>query len=788
MKNIEILAPAGSYEGMKAAINAGCDAVYIGGTKFGARAYANNLDLEKLKEAIDYAHIYDKKLYLTVNTLLKNNELENELFNYLEPLYECGLDAVIVQDIGVINYIRKNFPNMDIHASTQMTITMPQAIKTFNISNITRVVLSRELSLKEIKYIRDNINIEIEAFVHGALCYCYSGQCLMSSFIGGRSGNRGRCAQPCRMKYNIDKDNKYFLSLKDLNTLTIIPEMINSGINSFKIEGRMKKPEYAAEVSYLYRKYTDIYLEYGFEKYESYINDNLDKDMKSLMDIYNRGGFTNGYYKMQNGKEMMSIERPNHGGILVGNVININKNNAAIKLVEDINKKDILEIRFGEKKYEFTVGENFNKNDIIKTNFYANLSIKIGNKVYRTRNNKLLEDINTKFIKEDKKVGINGKLIAKYGYPLKFILNYNDINVIIESNIVDIAKNRPVTRDDIFKKLNKINNTMFYFKDLKIICDENIFIPMNSIADIKRKAIDELVNKKVSLYKRQSVSEQKILYNSRKQNRQKIIVSISQKDVLKDILDIKEIDVIYLNIQEIFLKDIKNLAEFIKKKNKDCYVVLPYIFRKQTYDLFMKNIDILLDENIDGYVIKNYEQVNFIEDNIFPKKQKEIILDYNLYVMNNSAKAFWNDKNIYNFTAPLELNSKELENFVTDMDLIVYGYTPLMVSTQCVMKNLKNCNHKSSIINMYDKNKNCFFVKNYCEYCYNIIYNILPISLVSEKNIIDKLSPKGIRLDFTFENKEEIKKIINIFINKFVYKKEVNNIKGTKGHFKRGID
>ena len=263
-KKIEILAPAGSVEGMKAAFNAGADAVYMGGSRFGARAYADNPDEEDLKRAIDHAHIHNKKLYLTLNTLLKDSELEDEVYRFLSPYYREGLDGVLIQDFGLLSILKQSFPKLPVHASTQMTITGIEMAKWLEQQGMERIVLSRELSLEEIKDIRQNTRMELELFVQGALCYCYSGQCLMSSVICGRSGNRGRCAQPCRLPYRAegDREGHYLLSPKDICTLSDIPELVESGADSFKIEGRMKKPEYVALttffVSSLYRSLSGI--------------------------------------------------------------------------------------------------------------------------------------------------------------------------------------------------------------------------------------------------------------------------------------------------------------------------------------------------------------------------------------------------------------------------------------------------------------------------------------------------------------------------------------------------
>lgn len=295
-KKIELLSPAGSYETFRAVVSAGADAVYLGMQKFGARAYAENFTEEQVLAALDEAHLFDKKIYLTVNTLFKENEL-CELYKLIRPLYERGLDAVIVQDAGVLRFIKKYFPDLPIHASTQMTVTGYEGAKLLENLGVTRVIPARELTIEEIKKIRQETSLEIECFVHGALCYCYSGMCLMSSFIGGRSGNRGRCAQPCRLPYDLyndgkvltNKNNKFVLNTKDICLIDFIPQLAGAGIDSFKIEGRMKRAEYAAGVVSVYRKYID--------QYENGCFSNVSKaDKQLLFDLFNRDGFSSGYF------------------------------------------------------------------------------------------------------------------------------------------------------------------------------------------------------------------------------------------------------------------------------------------------------------------------------------------------------------------------------------------------------------------------------------------------------------------------------------------------------------
>ena len=312
-RDVEILAPAGSRECLRAAVAAGADAIYLGGTKFGARAYAQNLSEEDLVQAIEYVHIHGRKIYMTVNTLLKDREL-NELYAYLLPYYKAGLDGVIVQDIGAVKFIGEYFPEMPVHASTQMTITNTLGADFLKRYGITRVVPARELSLKEIRDMKKQTGLEMECFVHGALCYCYSGQCLLSSMIGGRSGNRGQCAQPCRLPYQTEgKKPADLMSLKDLCTIDILPELIDAGIDSFKIEGRMKQPEYVYTVVKMYRKYADQYLKLQKEGKGKSSYHVSEADKRELLATYQRRGYCEGYYYQHNGKDMVSLKRPKNG-------------------------------------------------------------------------------------------------------------------------------------------------------------------------------------------------------------------------------------------------------------------------------------------------------------------------------------------------------------------------------------------------------------------------------------------------------------------------------------------
>ena len=486
-KEIEILAPAGSYDSLKAAIAAGADAVYIGGTRFGARAYADNLDKDRMLEVIDYVHMHGRKIYMTVNTLLKESELRDELYEYLLPYYEHGLDAVIVQDLGVLKYIREQFPDLPIHASTQMTVNDVLGAKFLEKLGVERVVTSREMHIDEIRQISEQTDLEIESFVHGALCYCYSGQCLYSSLIGGRSGNRGQCAQPCRLPYkmNGEKKNQYILSLKDICTLEYIPEILEAGICSLKIEGRMKKPEYVALVTAMYRKYVDLYLQKGKAAFK------VDpKDKEKLLDLYNRGGSHGGYYHTQNGREMISIDRPNHAGVPALKVIKCAGKSVTAKALVDIQGGDVVEMP--DQKENFTFSNATKKGQTVtftthqKQNIYKDMILN------RTRNESLIKEIQDSILNRKVKEKIQGKLLLSTETAAKLELSYKDKTVIVYGEKAEEAMNQPMDADRIEKQMRKTGNTEFEFDHLEVELVGNLFVPMQQLNELRRNGLEAL--------------------------------------------------------------------------------------------------------------------------------------------------------------------------------------------------------------------------------------------------------------------------------------------------------
>ena len=786
-QNVEILSPAGSYESMKAAISAGADAVYIGGTRFGARAYADNLQEEAMLEAIDYVHLHGRKIYLTVNTLLKEQEIE-ELYDYLLPYYKQGIDAVIVQDIGVLQFVKEQFPNLPIHASTQMTITNVLGAKFLEKLGVERVVTAREMQLDEIKEIAEQTNLEIESFVHGALCYCYSGQCLYSSLLGGRSGNRGQCAQPCRLPYRMQgtESEQYLMSLKDICTLNCIPELIESGIHSFKIEGRMKRPEYVALVTAMYRKYVDLYFQAG--KAHFHVDE---KDKEMLMDLYNRGGFHEGYYHTKNGREMVSLERPNHAGVPALKVISQKGKTLLVKALVDIHKGDVIELSEDRETFTFAFDVQCGKETQIVTHkrqaFHKNQLL------IRTRNEKLLTDIQRTFLDEKVKEVVNGKLILTEDECASLQLSLGEIVVQTEGEVVQKAVNQPVSAERIEKQMRKTGNTEFELEDLEIDIKGSVFLPMQSINELRRAGLEELKSKILSTYRRESEQrvcpkEMAVFENSKKPS---FYVYVEQKEQLEEVLNHSFVRRIYMDcnlMHRVWMnEEIHAVIREVHDNGKEIYLAMPHIFRKQAVANYEKSYEFLFGADWDGVLVRNYESYEFLRTHNY---QKSIVTDYNLYQFNRYAKNFWCSEKVEGTTAPIELNYKELKSIGQEnSELIVYGHMPMMVSAQCIAKTVKECKKEKQILNFIDRYRKVFSVKNLCDYCYNIIYNTLPTVLTDQKDDILDLNPQALRMHFTVENQALVHNMLELYESIFEGSKNPcePDIAFTRGHFRRGI-
>ena len=831
MGRFELLAPAGSPEALRAAVNAGADAVYIGGSAFGARAYADNADTDSLIDCIRFCHLRGKKLYLTVNTLFKEDELENRLFSFLHPFYEAGLDAVIVQDTGAVDYIAAHFPGLPIHLSTQTAITMAEG--TFSLAEkypcITRVVPARELSLAEIERFRKDSSLEMEIFIHGALCCCYSGQCLMSSMIGGRSGNRGRCAQPCRKLY----DSRYLLSPKDQCLLPVLHELMDIGIDSFKIEGRMKSPEYTAGVVSVYRRYIDKYEKLGSAGYSAWLNSNksmLDADMMLLQDLYNRGGFNAGYLHAHNGPDMMTFDRPNHSGTLVGEVITVRGREAVIRFSAAVFAQDVLEIRAENKKvFEFTLGQGFNACQTFSCITMKDRKAAVGMAVYRTRPNSLLEKLRAEYIDRNVKVPVRMKFTGHLGEACALEISTmgggdasvpelsaaggeishghahsgtcRKTSVRITGAVVEAALKAPSDAASVIKQLSKLGETDFCVDgEIEVELDNNVFIPSGELNRMRREAAEALRNEMIRRFERtageaslstdQEESGEIAVRKTDSGSTPAKIFSVWNERQFDAVVDIHKDDPgtvdIYFNISSFDKAVVESLARKIASlANTSLWLDLPYISRSAVYDRMKKYIVSIAEQYPEiGYIARTREEVYLLKS-IGARYRT----DYNLYVMNGRTAALAETE----YTLPQELSYNELKTVAGDRaELIIYGSQPVMFSAQCVYKNktgrcrlgdtdmLSAGTTLADFVAITDELGHDFRCRQMCDFCYNIIYNSAVLDLRDCADETDELNLRAVRYDFTFEQPDDIKAIIAGL--PLPSREPV-----THGHFHRGI-
>lgn len=724
--NVELLAPAGSMEAFMGAIHAGADAVYLAGNKYGARAYADNFSEEELLFCIRYAHIWGRKVYLTINTLFKERELQ-ELYTYLCPLYEAGLDACIIQDLGVFQYVKQHFPDMELHVSTQMTVTGEYGADFLKELGASRIVPARELSLTEIKQIKVATGLELETFIHGAMCYCYSGQCLFSSILGGRSGNRGKCAQPCRLPYQVEvagkkKEECYPLSLKDMCTLDHLDELIESGIDSFKIEGRMKKPEYAAGVTAVYRKYIDLKKKNPNKKLV--INK---KDISRLKQLYIRSEIQDGYYFKHNGADMVTLENPAYSG----------SNEAVIK---EIREKYILK-------------------------------------------------------KPKKRIDIYVEIIC--GKNAQITIICEDISVTVVGDFVAPAQKQPVTEENLIKQISKLGDTCFEADNIQVFTDDKSFYPLKALNELRRNAVFELENK---------IIEKNSLVHKReaKPFREDIFVNDSLKSRKKDqynsfniqISTIEQLNVVeeFVNCHEEKVNRVYIESELILQNDfatgipgNKLYIALPYCMRQKDVIKMEKLVAHAKEHGYNGFLVRNIEEYAYLYG---CKYEGLLVADAGLYVWNTYTRRFWEER-MDGLTYPYELNKKEASHLFEDSscEKVVYGRIPMMITANCVRKTMGQCikaehNVQAQIIDRYHKT---FPVIQNCLYCYNIIYNSVPMSLHKDIDWSDKECNK--RLIFTVESPKEVHGILKFFGGLSEGKQmEIPYNEFTTGHTKRGVE
>ncbi len=764
-KKTELLAPAGNRQAFLAALQAGADAVYLGGDKFGARAYADNFTQEELIRTIKDAHIFGKRIYLTVNILAREEELP-EIVEFVRPFYENGLDGVIVQDLGVIRALGENFPGLELHASTQLSVTSPESARFLKQLGVCRVVPAREMSLEEMENIKEAENIEIEAFIHGAMCYSYSGRCLMSSFLGGRSGNRGRCAGTCRLPYKILDENKkpagkdgdkvyYPLSMRDMCVLSILPDLLDAGLDSFKIEGRMKRPEYAAGVTAIYRKYIDKYYELVQSgKKELWSID--PEDMEVLQSLYLRTEISNGYYHRRNGRGMVTIDKPGYAGT----------------------------------------------------------------------EESLLQAIAKKYPSELPKREIFGNCYLAAGQPA-FLSVYTEdgFSASVEGEIVQAAQNRPLSGEEIRRRLQKTGESVFAFKELTVETDGDVFMPASQINALRREVLAELEEQILTAYDTENrerairitreMAESVREYSARPDRTEK--AESSGNELMALVITQEQFDsAASSGVKHIIIEYDTKISQNFNGGNYCIYYALPYIYRTEDKSKVMK----ILQQGSSctqfaGVFVRTPEELQLADEcrknSIF---SGEILADASLYRWNRESASLigsYADRSVL----PLELNGKELSaSFGRESSgniLMLYGRIPMMISANCVRKTEKCCtggrtlSHGEDFWYLRDRKNVDFPVRCVCGSCQNVIYNSVPLSLhqalrKDEKSRIHELSERGL-LSFTTETGKETENIIRYF--KKIYEQTADVKKNarakdgsdfqtppfkdfTNGHFKNG--
>lgn len=825
---IELLAPAGSIESFKAAVESGADAIYLSGKMFGARAYANNFDEQGLKEAIEFAHLRNVKVHVTVNTLVDNSEIP-ALADYLRFLYEAGADAVLVQDLGAARLARLVAPNLPLHASTQMTVNNLSGVLALQKLGFSRVVLSREVTLKDIVHICRNCDVEIEVFAHGALCVCYSGQCLMSSMIGGRSGNRGRCAQPCRLPYTlIDKNNnnlledagQYLLSPRDMNTIELIPELIEAGVASLKLEGRMKKPEYVAVVVDAYRQKIDAY----------YQRTDLQEDIqKNLSQIFNRD-FTTAYLEKKQGKFMMSDKRPNNRGRLVGRVVRYDdkKRQVILKLADDLNIGDTIDfwVKVGGR-VSTNVSKIVYKNQEIESasagmEVYVPVPSRVHphDRVFKVFDAKLMQKAREYFTSAApvRKLDLNLEVIAHLHQP--FTLKATDSDgfyaEVSSDFIVETALKRAIDYASIKKQMERLGNTIYQLHQLDCSIDDNVIVPMSVMNDTRRLLIDKLMDLRLQAYERPALVSSNNAWRedlapkaSNYNGKTELVVTVDTLDKLAIAIEQKADIILFggesYNHQAITIEMYATAVDLCHQANTKIAFATPRIMRDNEEKAFINWLAKIKDLAPDMIYAHSLAQMYLIKE----YTDIEIWADFSFNVYNDVTLTFLSTYGIKGATISPELNFQQVKTLnkasTLPLECIVHGNMELMVSEYCVLGSFLGNLDKGACTKPCEKTsywlsdrKNEKFPVVTDQFCHMHLLNAKELNMLAHVPEFIKTGISRIRLDGRYMSKNNLAKFTKIY--KEVLLEGANHIalmpenitkyeqNITRGHYFRGVE
>ena len=784
MKNeIELLSPVGDFECLKAAVQNNADAVYFGADLFSARASAKNFNLEELEQAIKYCKIRGVKTNLTLNILIKNNEI-SDAFELAKKAYEFGIDAIIVQDLGLAKQLITAFPDLPIHGSTQMSVHNLQGALELQSLGFKRVVLSRELSIEEIEYITQNVDIEIECFIHGALCISYSGQCLFSSMIGGRSGNRGKCAQGCRLPYELIEneekviDKGYLLSPRDLCVLDYIPRLLNCGVKCLKIEGRMKNSEYVAIVTRIYRKYIDL-----AKSGKPYIID--EKDKTDLLQAFNRGNFSVGHLDSHPNQDLIFKEKPNNMGLLVGHISKYNSSKGLITLSTNQPLQIGDTVSLEKETGTYTISELMSNNNNLKQAHSGDLvtigrmkgKIKVGDKVYKMTSKTLQCEALASFENDvqNKKIPLNCEINIQKNSPISMRVRsasnlelYKKLNIYCQIDTIPVdAQKHPLEKEKVISQISKTTNSLYYFKNIKIDLEENVFLPnIKSLNELRRTAlelVEEYATSKVTRTSKSTLSELNL--SSVSSNTQNISLLLNTLSSEINYAELEGISNIYLPLKYFTLKNYSQIISLLSQKF-NVYIYMPTIIKANYRNLLVTNIENTISKyNIRGFVISNISNIKLLEQ--YSSNDFDFVANYSLNIFNKYSINELINLGIKRFTISPELNKETINELatMTNQELIVYGRTPLMNMNYCP---IGNSNHCYPTCQAKCSTENNYYLKDRMNFKFPLIPDKIQTVSTLYNSKITSISPndfsniRSLRIDILEESTlSEIQNIIN---------------------------
>lgn len=788
----ELLSPAGDMDCLKAAVDAGCDAVYLGGSQFNARQGAGNFSAEEMEVAVRYCTLRGVKTYLTLNTLIKEREWE-QLEAFAAEIAGMGFSGVILQDMGAAMYLRRRFPMLELHASTQMSVHDQAGVEFLSTQGFQRVVLAREMTLDEIRTLRAQTSTELEVFIHGALCYCYSGRCLMSSLIGGRSGNRGRCAQPCRLPYGYRDAQKngieepaYRLNLKDMCSLDFVGDLVASGVHSLKIEGRLKGPAYVAGVTELYRRALDYYGEH----HRPYAVTAGDRER--LQQLYNRGGFSKGYYFGKKG--MVDLVNPKHSGLLVGAVAKVRSREGLCQIVplRPLHPGDVIEIRTKKPPYP---SYQLRPENVLEEGTCC-IPLKAGvekdQQVFRLTDVQLINALREK--KSSRRLGLSMRAVLKMGVPMELTVTLGQLTITVRGAAPAKAEKQPITEDDVHRSLSKLGDTSFYLDRMEVEMDSEVFVPVSSLNRLRRDAIEKLESQFTARGALSSESTIKpvAVKTSPEAHPPFLEIEISSVEQFRAIPPgcIPWIRRIFPRMERVLPEEAVEMLAWGQTNRVEICPVLPAVSQERNRGAMGALLRKWMEVCVQGYVVCHVGQVNLILDMHLP-----LHLNSGFGIMNKEHAGFWQRQGAVSFLLSPELNLRELRELgrPEGASALVYGHIPIMVTEQCPVRDANGCRPSTALgsISAYLKDRKGaqLPVERHCHFCYSTIYSSDPIWLGDKPEVLRHLPVDGLRMFFLEEAPERVGSTLTAYVHALEGKAAHNGPSSyTRGHFFRGVE